>query len=128
MIITNNNKVYEEFKNDYNIYYEECSFKDILLYTRNKIHEGHIILTHPLSSSIKPNETPYKSILISDNKKSLDYKSLNIIENAILTYEKFQKDANHTIILNDRIKDDFKTIDLSIIKSAILWNKTKNYI
>ena len=119
MIITNNNKVYEEFKNDYKIYYKECSFKEILLYTRDRIHEGHIILTHPLSSSIKPNETPYKSILISDGKKGLDYKSLSIIENALLTYDKFEKDANHAIILNDRIKNDFKTVDLSIIKSAI---------
>lgn len=119
MIITNNNKVYEEFKSDHNIYYKECSFKDILLYTRDRVHEGYTILTHPLSSSIKPNETPYKSILISDTKKTLDYKSLMIIENALLTYDKFEKDANHTIILNDRIRDDFKVVDLSIIKSAI---------
>lgn len=119
MIITNNDKVYEEFKDEYNIYYKECSFKDILLYTRDRIHEGHIILTHPLSSSIKPNETPYKSIIISDTKNNLDYKSLMIIENALLTYDKFKKDTNHAIILNDRIKNDFKVVDLSIIKSAL---------
>ena len=71
-------------------------------------------------STIKPNETPYKSILISDDLKSLDYNSLIIIENAIMTYDKFKKDKNFTIELTDKIIDDFKLIDLSIIEHAIL--------
>lgn len=119
MIITNNDKVYEKLKDDYKIYYKECSFRDILLYVRDRVHEGYVILTHPLSSSIKPNETPYKSILISDYKKSLDYKSLIIIENAIMTYDKFKKDQDYTIKLTDKIVDDFKFVDLSIIESAL---------
>ena len=119
MIITNNSKVYEKYKNDYKIYYKECSFKDILLYVRDRVHEGYGILTHPLSSSIKPNETPYKSVLISDDKKSLDYKSLMIIENAIITYDKFKKDKDYTVELTDRIVEDFKIVDLSIIQNAI---------
>ncbi|MEG0855637.1 MAG: GrdX family protein [Terrisporobacter sp.] len=119
MIVTNNNKVYEELRNDYNIYYKECSFRDVLVYVRDKVHEGHTLLTHPLSSSIKPNETPYKSILISDKKNNLDNDSLLIIENAILSFDKFAKDANHMIKLTDKIRDDFKFVDLSIIKSAL---------
>ena len=119
MIITNNDKVYEQFKNDYKIYYKECSFREILLYVRDRVHEGHVLLTHPLSSSIKPNETPFKSILISDYKKSLDYKSLMIIENAIITYDKFKKDKDYTVELTDRIIEDFKIVDLSIIQSAL---------
>ena len=120
MIVTNNDKVYEKFKDDYSIYYKECSFREILLYIRDRIHEGHLLLTHPLSSSIKPNETPYKSVLISDDIKGLDYKSLMIIESAIMTYDKFKKDKNFTIELTDKIIDDFKLIDLSIIENAIL--------
>ncbi len=119
MIITNNDKVYEQFKNDYKIYYKECSFREILLYVRDRVHEGHVLLTHPLSSSIKPNETPFKSILISDYKKSLDYKSLMIIENAIMAYDKFKKDKDYTVELTDKIIADFKIVDLSIIENAL---------
>ncbi len=119
MIITNNNKVHEKYKNDYKIYYKECSFREILLYVRDRVHEGYVLLTHPLSSSIKPNETPYKSVLISDYKKSLDYKSLMIIENAIITYDKFKKDKDYTVELTDRIIEDFKIVDLSIIQNAL---------
>ena len=119
MIITNNSKVYEELKNSYNIYYRECSFRDILVYVRDKVHQGYTLLTHPLSSSIKPNETPYKSVIISDYKKSLDHKSLMIIENAILTYDKFKKDKDYTVELTDRIIEDFKFVDLSIIQNVL---------
>ena len=119
MIVTNNDKVYKKFKDDYSIYYKECSFREILLYIRDRIHEGHLLLTHPLSSSIKPNETPYKSIS-SDDIKELDYKSLMIIENAIMTYDKFKKDKDFTVELTDRIIDDFKMVDLSIIENAVL--------
>lgn len=31
---------------------------------RDRIHEGHLLLSHPLSGSVKPNETPYKSVMI----------------------------------------------------------------
>ena len=58
-------------------------------------------------------------LLISDNIKELDYKSLMIIENAIMTYDKFEKDAKDTVELTDKIIDDFKDVDLSIIKSAL---------
>lgn len=119
MIITNNIKVYEMYKNDYKIYYKECSFREILVYVRDRIHKGHVLLTHPLSSSIKPNETPYKSVLISDYKKSLDYKSLTIIENAICTYDKFKKDKDYTVELTDKIIEDFKIVDLSIIQNVL---------
>ena len=72
-----------------------------------------------LPSSLK-GKPPYKSVLISDYKTSLDYKSLMIIENAIMTYDKFKKDKDYTVELTDSIVDDFKMIDLSIIENAIL--------
>ena len=42
-----------------------------------------------------------------------------IIENAILTYDKFKKDKDYTIELTDRIIEDFKIVDLSIIENTI---------
>ena len=72
-----------------------------------------------LPSSLK-GKPPYKSVLISDDIKGLDYKSLMIIENAIMTYDKFKKDKDFTVQLTDKIIDDFKMVDLSIIENAVL--------
>jgi len=118
MIMTNNNTVYDKYKNDYNICFIDGGFKDVLIKTRDKIHEGYELLTHPLSSSIKPNETPYKSIIISDYKGNINYDSLTIIENSIMTYDKFKKmkiNDNYT----EKIIEDFKLIDLTVLESAL---------
>ena len=118
MIITNNDSVYEKYKNTYKIDFIDGNFKDVLIKTRDKIHEGYELLTHPLSSSVKPNETPYKSIIISDEKGNLNYDSVIIIENSIIAYDKFDKNKLN-IKFTDRIIEDFKLVDLTVLESAL---------
>lgn len=120
IIITNNKLVFEKYKNTYQVVYDEnFSYLDVLEYVRNKIHEGHVLITHPLSGSIKPNETPYKTIMISKKKESsVDFNSLVIIEDSIATAKKFLKDKP-TPNWAERVLEDFKIIDLSLIENAI---------
>jgi hypothetical protein len=117
MIITNNDLVYSKLKDDYNILYIDGSFRDVLVKTRDKVHAGYELLTHPLSSSLKPNETPYKSVIISDKKGKLNFNSVYIIEDAIIEYDKF----NMNIIkkISEKIRKDFKLIDLTVLESAL---------
>lgn len=119
ILITNNYNVYKKYKDNLDITYDEnFSYLDILEYTRDKVHQGHELLTHPLSGSIKPNETPYKSILISKRKDKLDFNSLSIIEESIKTSEKF---FNNKITPNwtKKVLEDFRVIDLSLIENVI---------
>ncbi len=116
IIITNNKKVYLKYKGQYKIDYSSCSFEDILIKVRDKVHSGHKIYTHPLSSSVKPNETPYKSVIISKEHKQLHYESLKIIENSIDVYRKFKKNVLQFKEVND---EDFQLIDLSVLESAL---------
>ncbi len=67
---------------------ESFSYLDVLKYVRDRIHEGHKLLTHPLSGSVKPNETVYKTIMISDKQEVLDFDSLKLIEESIATAKK----------------------------------------
>lgn len=98
--------------------YFEVSYKDILLKVRDMCYEGHKLLTHPLSGSVKPNETPYKSVMVSKEKfKEPDPDSILIMEEAILTYDKFPK---LNISWNEQILGDFQAVDLALISSA-LW-------
>jgi hypothetical protein len=118
IIITNNDMVYNKYKDQYNIELYDCSIKEVMLKVRDRIHEGYKLLTHPLSSSIKPNESLFKSIMISDEKSVLDYDSLLIIENGIMTCDKFNK-IKYNIVYTDRIIEDFKLIDLTVLESAL---------
>jgi len=120
IIITNNKLVFEKYKNLFQIVYDEnFSYVDVLEYVRNKIHEGHLLVTHPLSGSVKPNETPFKTILISKKKEStVDFNSLSIIEDSIATAKKFLNN-NPTPNCPEKILEDFRVIDLSLIENAI---------
>jgi len=119
LIITNNSLVNEKYNEKLEtMYLDEYTYLDILEFVRNRIHEGHRLLTHPLSGSIKPNETPFKSIVIGKKKGNLDFDGLSILEESIASAQKFIK-GKATPIWTEKVKADFRLIDCSIITSAI---------
>lgn len=119
IIITNNPYVNEKYKDRFEMNYkEDFNYLQILDFLRDRIHEGHKLLTHPLSGSIKPNETPYKTIMISKEKGSLDSDGLMIVEESIATTKKFMTNKP-TPDWVERVLDDFRVIDLSLIENVI---------
>lgn len=119
VIITNNPYVYEKYKDKREVLYKEnFKYLDILEFVRNRVHDGYELLTHPLSGSIKPNETPYKSIIMSTKKGDLHEMGLSIVEESILTAKKFMTDKP-TPDWTETVLDDFRVIDLSLMENAI---------
>lgn len=93
------------------------SYMDTLIAIRDHIHEGFQLLTHPLAGSMKPNQTPYRTVML-EKAAAMDYRSLELIESCILSAQKFQK-QRPTPRWNDKILDDFRTVDLSFIKHVV---------
>ncbi len=123
IIITNNPYVKDKYEDEFKlVYLEDKGLLDVMEYVREKIHEGHILKTHPLSGSVKPNETPYKTILISESKGQLDMDSLAIIEESIISARKFQE-IEKTPLWTESVLDDFRVIDLSLIENVIEMKK-----
>ncbi len=120
ILITNNDSLLSGKYKNINIVYKDWGFLDVLLEVRAYVHKGHTILTHPLSSSLKPNETPFKSILISGKTMGVtDSFSVEVIESAIEAYKKFPKNNKS---LSQKVIEDFKLVDKTVIESAILNN------
>lgn len=115
-IITNNSKVYDLFSKDWEVDYIDTSYEGVLIKTRDYIHKGYKLLTHPLSGSVKPNETPYKTILVSKDDGQLDFQSLSIIEKSIESTKKFNVSNKQ---ISEEILEDFREIDLSLIENVI---------
>ena len=119
IIVTNNKYVYEKYKDKFQIeFHEDFTYLDVLSYVRDKVHEGYELATHPLSGSVKPNETPYKTVMIGEKKEVLDFNSLKIIEDSIATAKKFIS-YKPTPNWTESILDDFRVIDLSLIENVI---------
>ncbi|MDO5718719.1 MAG: GrdX family protein [Tissierellia bacterium] len=119
ILLTNNQKVFENFNKDIEIQFDkEYDYMDVLVAARKLIHSGYVLETHPLSGSIKPNETPFKSIILSKGNSTTDTQSLLIIEDAIATYLKFKSNRPTPNWIGSAV-EDFMTIDCSLIKTVI---------
>ncbi len=116
IIMTNNPLVRDRYRGQYSVEYQDGIYMDLLVRVRDKVHAGHKLLTHPLSGSVKPNETPYKSVMISQKRGTMDLESLSIIEEAIVACRKFPVKYDG---LPQRVLEDFQLVDLTLIDSAI---------
>jgi len=116
VVITNNPLVQEKYGQELNVDYEDISFREVLCKVRDLIHQGHRLLTHPLSGSVKPHETPYKSILVSAKASKMDLQELSIIENSIITADKFAEKFPN---MPQSVREDFQLIDCTLITSGI---------
>jgi len=110
-IITNNPTVSGKFDCMY-----QCSdVMGVFVAVRGEVHLGATILSHPLSGSIKPWQTPYKSVVLGTQRGDVDMKSLQLIEDAIATLAKRGKSYDW----DERMLEDFAVIDLDLIISAM---------
>ena len=114
-IITNNPLVVSKFKGRCHVVYYDVSFRELLVRVRDMVHKGYELLSHPLSGSVKPNETPYKSILVSDKPGKLNMESVRLIEESIITTDKFPIKFPQ---MPQDIRDDFQLIDCTLIQSV----------
>lgn len=91
----------------------DCDYMGLLQNVRNLVHVGYKILTHPLYGSVKPNETPYRTICV-EKGEGLDMDSLKLIESAIQTVDTFQKNYK-TPVWDERVTNDFQVVDLDLM-------------
>lgn len=118
-VISNNPMCREKFASKYDVEFIEGNVIKVFKNIRDYVHLGHRILTHPLMSSVKPNETPYRTVILSKNRDTkTDVDSLMLIENSIMTTEKFLRDFS-TPNWSEEILLDFQLIDYDLISHAV---------
>ena len=122
MLLLTNNEKFKQIENELtsnklNLEYQDITYIEILEKARDLIHKGYKLLTHPLYGSVKPNETLYRSVVLEEAEE-FDIQSLLLIEEAIVTAEKFKKNKM-TPNWTESVKDDFRVIDFDLIKKTI---------
>ena len=120
-MVTNNPKCKEKLKSKCRVDFDmNRSYGEVLIKARDLIHSGKVLITHPMASSLKPNQTPYRSIVLSDEtlEAKEDFEDVLLIENALDCYDKFMNNRK-LFSWSDKIKGDFQTIDLDMIENAL---------
>jgi len=84
---------------------------------RDRIYQGAKLISHPLSGSVKPNQGPYKSIVLSATlTDAVDITSLTLIEQAIATLRKLPVLHRQ---YSEPVHQDFQVVDLDLLDSAM---------
>jgi len=115
--LTNNPMVYQ--KNYPNTLFIVGDIKELLLAVKIEIENGRRLITHPLTSSIRPDISPYKTVLLSNKKNGVDFESMNIIINAIEYTTDLMNNQTKDVNWDERSLLDFQFIDLDIIKNVM---------
>lgn len=119
VLLTNNPLVHRKLGDTVTtVFHEEAGYVELLKDARDRIHQGAVLLTHPLSGSIKPSETPFKSLLLEEGRKSLDTDSLQIIEDAVRLAERMIAQTGERR-WTEKIVSDFQLIDYDLIRHAV---------
>jgi len=117
-IVTNNPMVADVFGERCRVVFlEQGSDRDVIETVRDLVHQHYRVLTAPLAGSVKPWETPYRSVMVSTSKGSaIDETSLELVEFALMVIRQSKERLETT---KPSIDSDFQTIDLSLIESAL---------
>lgn len=122
-ILTNNSLAADELGATHDVRLIDGKLIDVLVKARDLINEGDVLLSHPLYGSVKPNETPFRSILLQQGKSKngelpppADPDSVRLIGNAIRAFEKF---IDKKEVTDPRLLEDFMVVDLSLLRSAV---------
>ncbi|MGL5933334.1 MAG: GrdX family protein [Cetobacterium sp.] len=117
-IITNNNKVFNFFKETDNvIYLENHNINEVLSYIEKKCLEGHRLLSDPILYNLENQDNPFKSILITNKQIEDNSHSIKIILGVLDIIKKVSftpKDQQSNISL-----EEFRFVDLNLIRDSI---------
>jgi hypothetical protein len=124
LILTNNPLAEEDLGSTHDIVFIDGGLRDVLIRASEMINNGAVLLNHPLYGSVKPNETPYRSLLLQESGSGADGRvdegSAKLIRNAIGAFEKFTvKKEIADAELRQQLLEDYQVVDLSLLKSAV---------
>ena len=117
-IVTNNPRVCEKYQGVTQVELVK-KYEDVLLRVRDLVYDRHVLLTHPQASSLKPNQTPYRSIVVYPKGSDDNMKDIMLIEKCIETFRQWQDIAKTPEDYEEKVAFDFQTIDLSVIDNII---------
>lgn len=118
-MITNNPMVMTStYENSTIVPVKTLGIMDVLITTRDYLHLGHRLVTHPLTGGLKLNENPYKSVIISEKGCTYDFNEIALVEQCIASAEKFLK--NKALPKYSLAKErDYMSVDKLLIESRL---------
>jgi len=115
LIITNNPLVSDKYKDGSEVFFVNGSVEDTLIKVRDLVHQGYILINHPLPASLRMLFAPYRSIAVERPGSRIDPVHVDIIEGSIEKYKRHM-----AVRRADEVNaGDYKLIDLKLFESGM---------
>ena len=122
IVVTNNDAaaawVRRECGQALTLVYADETLMATMTKARDLVHKGHRLLTSPLAGNFRPDQMPYKSVLLSADAGDVDAGSLMIIEHWFAKYNQCMKNAAPPQ-WDEKTRENCKMIDLSLVERAL---------
>ena len=116
LIVTNNPMAAKEFAGQGEVrLYPEDTYREILVRARDLVYIGHR-LCNPLYGSLRPHETPYRTVVLSDRPQTPDGEECLIMSEAITRIDTFTPPDRAK--MPQRILEDYQMIDCSLVRNT----------
>lgn len=118
IIVTNNNKVFNFYKETNQVYYfQKLDFLDVLNKVKEEIYKGRKLLSDPIMYNLENVENPFKSIALSKEVFD-DDEQKRLIDSVIGIAKKIpgRKDFSE---FDDMTLESFRFVDLNILRDGI---------
>ncbi len=122
VLVTNNPKALEKYKDDplVGVEFIDGDYLGVLTAVRDHVYAGWHLLSHPQASNLKPSQSPFKTILVSEHVQADDHmRDYEYIEFVFEAYRKHMQGRTQGPIWTERVAKDFMTVDLDIVESAL---------
>jgi len=117
VLIITNNPIVKNIDNA-EICFVKGDQRQVLYQVLNKVAGGHTLLSHPLAGSIKTEDNPYRSVVLSTSITEADLSTLNMLEYCLGKVESGVRDGMQSRQL-DQLARDFQMIDKELLDNAL---------
>ena len=117
LILTNNPMAAERYADRGEIrFYPDDNYRQLLVRVRDLIYIGHRLKNHPLYGSLRPHETPYRTVVVSGEIFTPDMEECAILSDSLTRLDSFVLVDKANI--PDKILHDYQLIDCSLVDSV----------
>ena len=67
LAVTNNPMMRDSMEGRHEVCFVEGSGRTVLIKARDMVYMGHRLYTHPLAGNLSPKQTPYRTVMLSEN-------------------------------------------------------------
>ena len=111
MVVTNNPLLRDDAKAQF----VEGGFRDVLVRARDLTYEGYDLISHPLFASLGMMFSPYRTVILSDEKTGFSPTQAQIIADSIASYDLSTQGRRHI----ERNDHDYALMDLELYRAAL---------